>query len=80
MARNAAEHEQGVRDVTVDGTTYRITRARSPMDVDGTERETRLMRIFTEEARVPLPIGVREEEGNVVDSMEGTGLGTVVVA
>lgn len=80
-ARTAFEQEQG-REVTVDGTRYRITRSRSPMDVDNPDRETRSMIVYTEEARastIPAREEDKEEEGTVVENME-TGLGTVVVA
>jgi hypothetical protein len=88
MARNAAELEAG-REVTVDGQRYRITRSRSPMEIDTIpDRETRMMRALHEETLAQTAVVTaaareedKEEEGTsvVVDDMD-VGLGTVVEA
>jgi hypothetical protein len=80
--RNAVEQEQG-RDITVDGTRYRINRSGSPMDMANVDRESRPTSIFVEEATATATAVVlreedKEEEGTVEN--RETGLGTVVFA
>ena len=71
------------QQLTVDGTGYRITPSRSPMDVDFVaDRETRPIRVYTEEPRASQSGATREEDKEdegTVENME-IGLGTVVVA
>ena len=73
------------RDVTVDRPLYRITRSRSPMDVDtSSDRETRPRIVYTVDARVPPVVEAssareedKEEEGIAEDRETGLDTGEV---
>jgi hypothetical protein len=82
-ARQLLENEsvQSVRDVTVDGQRYRITRSRSPMDLDvgeGRSRPSSRSEGTVSTVAVPVREEDKEEEGTV-ENRDGTVESVVVV-
>jgi len=84
-ARQLLENQsiESIRDVTVDGQRYRITRSRSPMDLDVGEGRSRPSSRsegtgLTVEAAVPIREEDKEEEGTV-ENRDGTVESVVVV-
>lgn len=80
LSRNATEFDHAP-STTDDDPRHRITRSRSPMDIESSDRDPSLTRNYAEEARV-LAATVREEDKEEEGTVENseTGLGTVVVA
>ena len=82
-ARQLLENEsvQSIRDVTVDGQRYRITRSRSPMDLDvgeGRSRPSSRSEGTVSTVAVPVREEDKEEEGTV-ENRDGTVESVVVV-